>query len=153
MSNIPERWKEWHALCGSSTTCKLIEELGQAEADNAELKAAMPDDNDPLLIPQIKCGTFDPEISKQRQEGTIGDWIRRAKKSEAERDAAILAEQAMEKRVIDLEAALIRVINDFEMDYVVDGIVVDDPPKPWIDTYNIARTALKPASDLREKEK
>lgn len=45
----------------------------------------------------------------------------------------------------EMYEALKRLVSDFECDYVLDGVVVDDPPTVWVSGYNIARAALAKA--------
>jgi hypothetical protein len=45
-------------------------------------------------------------------------------------------------RIADLENALRKIVSEFETDFMLDGVIVDDPPISMICMYEIAIKGL-----------
>ena len=87
---------------------QLSEALRERDEKQALLDQVLPSEDDPLCARIVNSGTFDPEIQKAREGGTIGDWMRRAQKAERERDEA--------------REALRKLVDHFDSDFEDPGL-------------------------------
>lgn len=75
-------------------------------------------------------------------DGYLGDWAPHRATCKCADCVTQRRITALEAQVERMTAALGRIVSDFEMDYVLDGAVVDDPPNTYRAAWEMAKAAL-----------